>query len=285
MSRALLLLAIISVAAAFGVAGRDKSDAVSGSDALMHYWDQTDLTDTAAVGSRGPVQKLFPAYAVLLAGADSTAAMSSVRQLLDKASALPAIYRGVLDIAEQHLYDPASPAVDEECYLPFLKCALADTLIYPADRLRMEQWLTQIYRNRRGTVAADFSYIGRDGAEHTLSATAPGTAHRLLVFYDPDCPHCLDAIEALQANASVTAAVASGSLALIAIYADGDPDIWERSHDRLSDIWTVGYSPDGAIENDEIYDLRAMPTLYLLSGNVVELKDMNPQRIPDLIIP
>lgn len=284
MSRAALLASALIMAVALGVSGGGRSASVYDKDALLHFWDDTDLSDTAAVGSRGPVAALFADYAAMLGQVDSIAAFDAVSTLLGQASVNPDVYRGVLDIAERCLYDPAAPTVNEEAYLPFIKCALADTLIYPEDRIRMEQWITQIYRNRQGSAAADFTYIGRDGEEHTLYATAPEVRYRLLVFYDPDCPHCLEAIAAVQSNASIARAVADGTMALIAIYADGDPDIWQRSRNQLPDCWIAGYTPDGAIENDEIYDLRAMPTLYLLSGNVVELKDIYPGSIPDLVV-
>ena len=98
--------------------------------------------------------------------------------------------------------------------------------------------------------------------------------YKLVVFYDPDCDVCRHAKEGLRSDPAVNAAVASGKLKVLAVYTDGDREVWQRSKDDLPDNWISAYDPDGTVDRDEVYVLRATPTLYLIGpDNTVVIKD------------
>ena len=46
-----------------------------------------------------------------------------------------------------------------------------------------------------------------------------------------------------------------------------DPELWKSYADTLPEEWTVGYSPEGEIEERELYDIPTIPCIYLLDAN------------------
>ncbi len=63
---------------------------------------------------------------------------------------------------------------------------------------------------------------------------------------------------------------------MLAIYVEGQRDIWERTKRDLPANWIVGYDLTGILEA-ELYDLTAMPIPYLLDSTLcVLLKDPTP---------
>lgn len=131
--------------------------------------------------------------------------------------------------------------------------------------------------NRPGSVAGDFRILERHGREFRLHRLhSPLT---LLLFYDPECPHCNDILQALASSETINRAVAGKVLTVIAVYAEGKRDVWDRTRNDLPENWLVGYDLTGILDQ-EIYDLPAMPTPYLLdSDKRVILKDPLPDQL------
>lgn len=177
---------------------------------------------------------------------------------------------------------PASPRRDEERYIRFLNSLLASDSLPEALRERAEYRRRMAMLNRRGTTAADFRYRERHGSESRLhELKSPLT---LLIFYDPECPHCNDILRALASSKTINRAIAEKNLTVIAIYAEGKREIWEKSLNDMPDNWLVGYDLSGILDN-EIYNLPAMPTPYLLDSNKkVILKDPPPGKIINYLI-
>ena len=69
-------------------------------------------------------------------------------------------------------------------------------------------------------------------------------------------------------------------LEVLAIYADAEKEIWEKYKDELPGNWKVGYNHSQSVITKGLYDLKAMPTLYLLDKNKkVVLKDKSWEEI------
>ena len=66
---------------------------------------------------------------------------------------------------------------------------------------------------RVGTTAANFSFETRDGQRLRLSEAAQGRP-MLLLFYDPDCDHCMQTIAELSGSLLLNGAVARATSSL-----------------------------------------------------------------------
>ena len=61
---------------------------------------------------------------------------------------------------------------------------------------------------------------------------------------------------------------------------DEELDEWKKHRNDFAKEWTNGYDKELVIKNKNLYDLRAIPTLYLLDKNkTVLLKDATLQKV------
>lgn len=237
-----------------------------------HFWDTMDFADTLRSYDEAFMEQNFANFANILPFVDRQRAQSAVDRLMKAAEADSVAYGKLADIAEKYLYDPNSPMLDEESYILFLNAITGSEFMDRDSRLRFECHLADALKNRLGSTAADFRYIDSHGAHGSLHGL--GGVYKLVVFYDPDCDVCRHAKEVLRSDPAVNAAVASGKLKVLAVYTDGDREVWQRSKDDLPDNWISAYDPDGTVDRDEVYVLRATPTLYLIGpDNTVVIKD------------
>ena len=67
---------------------------------------------------------------------------------------------------------------------------------------------------------------------------------------------------------------AAGNLKILAVYPDEDKEEWERHLPDFPKEWINGYDKKLVIKEKNLYDLKAIPTLYLLDKDKkVLLKD------------
>jgi hypothetical protein len=65
-----------------------------------------------------------------------------------------------------------------------------------------------------------------------------------------------------------------GAIEVLAVYADGDVAEWRKAQPERPDWWIWAYDKGQVIQNKNLYDLKAIPTLYLLDEQKrVILKD------------
>lgn len=78
----------------------------------------------------------------------------------------------------------------------------------------------------------------------------------------------------------VSRALQNGDLKLLAIYPDPDVDLWRKHLPDNPQLWINGRDDKEYIWTNKIYDLRAIPTMYLLDENKkVLLKDASERQI------
>jgi hypothetical protein len=76
----------------------------------------------------------------------------------------------------------------------------------------------------------------------------------------------------------------SNKLKILAVYPDEDLDAWKEHVSVMPKDWINSYDKRVSLKNDEIYDLKAIPTLYLLNKEKkVLLKDATFQQIENYL--
>ena len=76
-------------------------------------------------------------------------------------------------------------------------------------------------------------------------------------------------------DSDISAHLNNGKLKILAIYTERNESVWNANKNLLPANWIVGKDISGITEN-EIYDLKAMPTLYLLDKDKrVLMKDLD----------
>ena len=184
-----------------------------------------------------------------------------LRLVAKRAEADKPAYMMLAEIAEKYLYEPDSPLCDDNLYMIFLEEILRSPILDEYEKIRPAYQLNTARKNRTGSTAADFSYVGRDGRRRTLHDTVGESV--LLVFYDPECEHCMEVMASLRDDGAIGAAVSGGRFAVVAVFADGDRESWKRLPDVIPDEWTDALDTTG-VQERELYSFKQLPALYLL---------------------
>lgn len=227
---------------------------------------------------RGDVEQKFANWTQVLDMAGFDTARKAVSNLYDKAYACESkdtasnVFETITSLVEKYLFDPNSPLRNEDYYGIYAE-RLASCSFIPAE---MQEKYARDARlcalNRVGTRAADFKFADRRGKIRTLyGIRAPYT---LLFFSNPGCEACMNIITVLKEDPNISLLIASGRMAVLNIYIDEDLDAWRSYMPIYPQEWYNGFDPDFVIRNETLYDVRAIPSLYLLDAEkIVIMKD------------
>ena len=246
----------------------------------VHYWDRFPMNDTSYIGCPEVTEQALADYLYFLPEVSPAVAEEGLGILIGKAleGNKPMFYH-FSELLERYLYDPNSPMRNEELYIGLLRSITSLPGLDAADKYRPSWQLEMALKNRPGEKAAGFGYILRDGSRGHLDGFA--AEYTLLLFFNPDCPACDEVIANLKQSALLSEALKDRThFRVLAIYADQDPELWEKHKGDLPGSWDTGYNFPRDIIPGELYDLRAMPALYLLDKKKrVILKDAAPEEV------
>ena len=229
-----------------------------------HYWDNFDFADTAFL-ARADTLQLFEAYAryvqLLFSAPTDGAPMDS---LMRRA----AVSRPMLDyfamLADRVLGDPNSPLRNDEFYIPVLRAQLSSPWYDEYERLAPEYRLSLASQNRIGEQANDFRYTLASGATGTLYGLR--AEYVLLFINNPGCPMCREIREAISASPMLTELIEHGRLRVLALYPDENLDEWRAYREQIPASWINAYDDGCVLREKGLYDLSAIPSLYLLDA-------------------
>ena len=179
--------------------------------------------------------------------------------------------------ADSLYFTPGSPTECEAAFASVLREALeSDAITDPTERSIAEWKLSVCLTNAEDSVATDLLLRRPVGDDFTLLdyvASEPV----LMLLYDPNCHHCREVIQSLQAPGLLPT-----SLRVLAVCIEGDPNFWMASIGGLiPDGWDNAYDMSGVLEND-LYIVRSMPSVYLINpGGIVALKNPSIKRLTD----
>lgn len=240
---------------------------------LFHFWDGLDMADTARTHNNDFMEQNFSNFLSVFPAADHDGRVAAAARLLATVKTDTAVCGRIVFLAEKYLYDPQSPFCNDEHYIAFLDALLAWDAASPIMKESYAYRRTVARKNLPGTAAADFKLLTRNGRRSSLAAEAAVRELALVVFYDPECEQCAGIMRQIEENRQINALLDEERLSVLAVYAEGERSVWERTKQMLPAGWTVAMATD-EIQDSELYVLRAMPTIYLLkSDRTVILKD------------
>ena len=239
----------------------------------MHYWDNVDFADTTCLSHPDVMEQAWADYCDILGQVPPPTAREAMRGTIRRACAERKVLDYVTGLADKYLYNPNSPMRNEELYIPVLEAMLEAPVLDDTEKLRPKARLELARRNRVGSKAQDFSYTIASGAQGSLYRLEAD--YILLFFNNPGCEACAATIAELKQAPVINSMQAAGKLQVLSIYPDEELDEWRRHLKDFPREWTVGYDRGLFIQEQELYDLKAIPTLYLLDrGKKVLLKDV-----------
>ena len=145
-----------------------------------------------------------------------------------------------------------------------MEAVLEAPVLDEVSKIRPAHLLELALKNRVGEPATDFTYTLADGKKGTLYHTKAD--YLLLFFYNPDCHACKEITDQLTASPLVTEWIRNNKLKIL--------EAWKNHISDMPASWINSYDSAVSRKKDEIYDLKAIPTLYLLDKDKkVVLKD------------
>ena len=132
--------------------------------------------------------------------------------------------------------------------------------------------LKLVSRNQQGQKATDFVYTRADGSQGRLyDIKAPFV---VIYFYNPRCSECARTKAQIDASGYLDALHEMGAVEVLALHPDEDLTEWRRRLPENPKWWISAYDKGQKINRNELYDLKAIPTLYLLDDQKrVMMKD------------
>lgn len=248
---------------------------------MRHFWDAMEWGDTVATGDEAWMEQTFVNFASLIPYASSQSAVDdAVAALFDAAKSDMTAYKRVLNLADRYLYEPESPMFNERAYIGVLNAVIADDCLDEVLLTRYRYQLEEAMKNMPGAAAADFPLVLIDGRESTLYDLIKDVDESLVMFYDPECDHCIEVIETIAASDSVKSRVDNGKLKIVAVYFEGESEALPAVKEMIPEWWISAYTPGNTIEENELYAIRRLPTLYLVGGDGIVIgKDLNPEAL------
>lgn len=235
------------------------------------------------------VEQKFADWTAVLDNVETGFAVKSVGRLYDRAyecekrNSSSNVFETFVELAQKYLYDPNSPLRNEEYYLPFVSRYASYEGLADAEKGKYEREARLCALNRIGTKASDFRFADRYGKIRNLYDIESELT--LLFFSNPGCEACMNIINILNGHPMISELISAGRMSVLNIYIDEDIQAWRSYMPIYPENWYNGFDPDYVLRSNEIYAIRAIPSLYLLDRDKkVIMKDAPENRLFNYLI-
>lgn len=250
---------------------------------VRHYWDNVNFADTNYIHHPDITEQAWANFCDILQHVPLKTAQEVMKKTISKAESEKKVFDYITELADKYLYDPNSPMRNEEFYIPVLETMTASPTLTEAEKIRPQERLKLAQRNRIGTKALDFTYTLASGSQSTLYKI--NSTYTLLFINNPGCHACTETIEALKNASIINELIKQKKLTILSLYPDEELDEWRKHRSEFPSEWINSYDKSFTIKNENRYDLKAIPTLYLLGADKkVLLKDAPAQAIEEYLI-
>ena len=182
------------------------------------------------------------------------------------------------DLVSKYLYDPNSPLRDEDLYLPFAEAAAKSPSTADDMRQAYQFEANACRTNSFGKKVPDFKYSNIKGKKGTLYGVKAD--YTMLFFSNPGCTACKEIVNDITAHGYINRLISDGKLAIVNIYIDEEVSKWRDYVPNYPSSWINGYDYTFQLRSSGTYDIRAIPSLYLLdSQKRVLMKDAPTERV------
>ena len=257
--------------------------------AAGHFWDRfTDTTQVYACDSvtvngvpMDAVESQMGLFATLVGQLPLDEGGKAVARLYDRAEGFERkypdsnVFEQLSRWTKHYFYDPNSPVRNEDLYYYYVDRLSRSDLIDKSYRAGYEWDARKCSLNRVGTPAADFSFTDTRGRVRTLYGVK--AEYTVLIFGNPGCKACMEIMEAMESTTEIAELISSGRLQVVDVYIDQDIDDWKAHIPEYPKTWINGYDHGYTIRTDLLYNVRGIPSIYLLDADKTVLMKDAPQ--------
>lgn len=114
-------------------------------------------------------------------------------------------------------------------------------------------------------VAEDFPVVTVEGQEMKLSDLPKGRL-TILVFFDPDCKACRQALFGLKHSSLVNQLISEEVLQVMTVHVGYEEWLWREMLNDMPETW-IRTTQKTEMRDSKCYDLSSLPALYLLDAD------------------
>lgn len=243
----------------------------------LHYWDNFDFARLDFLAHDSLMGVALGGYIQILTMTTPEVVAQSLDSVLSRSLSLGYdSFSRFTSGLEHYLYNPNSPVRNEDLYLCVLRFTVGAAALDDIYKVRSRSQLEMVLKNRVGDRAFDFGFVDHLGQSSTLYSLR--SSYTILFFNTPDCDDCSRVKSYIGGSLVFTGMVDSLELTVLGVYTGSDYSLWFDS--SYPSLILNTYDSRGDITRDRLYDLRALPTLYLLDQHKrVILKDCSIEAI------
>ncbi|MGJ1421573.1 DUF5106 domain-containing protein [Sphingobacterium spiritivorum] len=238
---------------------------------ITHFWDDFDFSNEEMYGKQG--EQAIANFIGLFPSSSGDEIQNSVFSMLSKAEKNPKAFTFFQELYRKYLYDPNSPLRSDRYYESVLRYLTESETVSADKKQEYAKLLKRVQKNKEGTQASSFAVTLQSG--EIIQLRDIESPLLLLVFYEPDCTSCQTIIRKMKGIPELNDLIDNKkTLKILAVYAVGNGEIWKDYFPHMPANWLNGIDKKQNIIRNNIYDLRASPTMYLLDQHQdVILKD------------
>ena len=226
-----------------------------------NYWDGFDFEDNKQLTTLNREQMVYALseYVTLI---PEERADTLMRALIRRASTSHDMLDYFATLCEIVLHNPNSALRNDEYYIPVLEELIASPLLDEYERIAPAYDLDIVLKNRIGIVATDFVYTLEDDSQHRLHDI--NANYTILMFSNPECPLCGEIMRQIDSSPLLSALIQHNALKVLTVYPDEDIARWRKYIDNIPAKWIRAYDKGQILSKERLYNLSAIPALYLL---------------------
>lgn len=236
-----------------------------------HYWDEFPFNDVSLIDKPEVTEQAFVDYIHVLKFIPFKYASRSIKYLFVQAQSNPNMYGHFASLFEKYYYIADSPFCNEELYIPVLETILKSDMLTKEDFEKYDYQKEMIHKNRVGSKATDFVYTLENGDWKRMHALKSN--YLILFFSTPECSKCVSVADEIQ-NSDVLGKVCSlnsfsrSMLSVLHVYPGSNVPLWQESLASMpKKNWIHAYDRARVLTNKRVYNLKKLPTIYLLDEN------------------
>lgn len=244
----------------------------------IHYWDRFDFKDNSLIDRPEITEQGFANFISIMPYVSEKQGAFAV--FAKRMAENPKMLAHLLEVSERYLFDNFSPVYEEELYLMLVEKLLKQSQLslVQKERLRYQQKVAM--KNRTGQVATDFGFIQRNGNRMTLKEVKAD--YVLLYLNDPECEACQKIKSGLEASEVVAQWRKNGRMKVLSVCIEGKTAGWKNL--PAPSGWIDACDDNKVLLEQDLYDLRNLPAIYLLDVNKrILLKNATLQRLEQML--
>ena len=220
---------------------------------VQHFFDNFTWNDPRIFNTVVVEQKLKE-FCNMIYQLDSPQLDTFVVDALNKAKINQTSYEYLFDALENVLVRNISPYKVEHTYIAMLKD---------------DQFA--VFDSIRDTIP-NFNIVTAQG--DTISIYDIHSDYTLLYLQHPTCPTCHKVRNEMRNYPKLNQAIASGKLKVVMVYFEDDPQVWNNyiHSAEANPNYVQGWNFDQTIDDNDLFDTRTIPYMFLLDENKVVIK-------------